>query len=237
MLKKLHAKTAFSALVLGVAGMAFALNPIHESTYSAYPQVLTRGKGAMHAAVIVPKGADGLSLPIGAALSLAPNFELGAGLKAYLGDNSDISHLAFGGQYGVSGRTTMGLHLLVDMNGGDSHGLTAAFYRQGSLAPSIATGLSLRLGFLDALVSPDALCAFEAGYALRILLAHGVSLGAGLVGSSQTSDFNDHFALDLEPEVRVGTGRNSAVATILTFGLAGERRESMRVKVGWIQAF
>jgi len=238
MISKILAWTSLCLLsVVFLPNRIWALHPLHESTYLAFPQGLTGGKGAMHLALIVPRGGDALYIPVGGALALGSSVEVGAGLKTVLGDASDIQYLTFGGQFAGLGHSVYGLHLLLDANGGDNHGLTATYFHQGGLSRRIATALGLRLGFMEALVAENALMAMEAGYALRLALSHGVALQAGLVAASQTKHFNDYFSLDFEPEVRVGTGRQSAVATILTLGLAGERREDFRVKVAWTQRF
>ncbi len=217
---------------------ALALNPIHESTYLAYGGGLSQGMPTLHAAFIVPPGGDVLHIPIGLAFALGRSFEIGGGLKTQWGGSDDlIPAVTFGGQFAVTNQSALGLHFLLSTHGGDYNGLTAVWHTRGGLGRKVSTDFDFRLGFLEALTDGNALCAMELSYGLKLHVTHGVSLLGGLVASSQTTQFNDHFALDVEPGVHVGTGRQSGVQTVVTLGLAGERRETMRVKVGWVQAF
>lgn len=224
--------------IVSLTNVAHALNPIHESTYLAYGGGLSQGMPTLHAAFIVPSGGDVIDIPIGQSLALGPRFEIGGGLKTQWGGADDlIPAIVFGGQIAVSSRSALGLHFLMSTHGGDYNGLTGVWHTRGGLGRKVSTDFDFRLGFLDALVDGNALCAMELSYGLKLHVTRGVSLLGGLVASSQTKSFNDHFALDVEPGVHVGTGRNSGVQTVVTLGLAGERRETMRVKVGWVQAF
>ena len=90
---------------------------------------------------------------------------------------------------------------------------------------------------MEALVERDALMALEAGWYPTLSIVRPLSLECGLIASSQTTDFNDYFALDLKPSLLVHIGKESAVETGLYLGLAGERRERMRVQVSVIKAF
>jgi hypothetical protein len=217
---------------------ALALNPIHESVYLAYPTGLSQGEPAMHAAAIVPGGGDSFLLPLGLSFALGRQFEVGAGIKTAWGNGGDaVTSWVLGLTASVDARTALGVHLLFDAQGGEPVGLTLLGHRRGGLSRRISTATDLRVGFLSGLAQHDAFMAFEGGYALRLRVTGPVSLHAGAVMSSQTRHFNDHFALDFEPGVHVGTGRNSALQAIITLGLAGERREGLRVKCGWVQGF
>lgn len=215
-----------------------ALNPIHESVYLAYPTGLSRGEPALQMAAIVAEGGDALDLPLGLSFALGKQFELGAGIKTAWGNGRDpVTSWVLGLSAALDARTALGAHLMFSASGSELVGLTLLGHRRGGWSRRIATVSDLRLGFLSALAHENALLAFEGSYALRLHLAGPVSLHAGAVASSQTRHFNEHFALDFEPGLHVGTGRNSAVQTLITLGLAGERREGLRVKCGWIQAY
>jgi hypothetical protein len=232
-------KTAMASIVLVFAASSvLALNPIHESTYLAYASGLSQGEPTLHVAAIIPKGGETVGLPLGLSLALGSRLEIGGGVKTQWGGGGNpLAAFVFGAQYGLSGRTALGLHLLLDADNGDNQGLTLTWHQRGGLSRKISTEADLRLGLLDALVENKALFALEGSYGLALAITRGVGLQVALITSSQTKQFNDHFALDLEPGLRVGTGRQSAVETVFTVGLAGERREDFRVKVGWIQAF
>lgn len=232
------AKISLGLWFLAAPFSALALNPIHESVYLAYPTGLSRGEPALHAAAIVAGGGDVFDLPLGLSFALGRQFEIGAGIKTAWGNGRDpVTSWVLGLTAAVDARTALGVHLLFAAQGSEPVGLTLLGHRRGGLSRRIATISELRLGFLSGLAQNGALLAFEGNYALRLQLAGPVALQAGAVVSSQTRHFNDHFALDFEPGLHVGTGRNSALQTLITLGLAGERREGMRVKCGWVQAF
>jgi hypothetical protein len=79
--------------------------------------------------------------------------------------------------------------------------------------------------------------AFEAAWIPALHFGRGLSVECGLVASSQFSDFNDYFALDLQPALSVGLGNDGAVLSQVTVGLAGERREDLRVKIALARGF
>jgi hypothetical protein len=227
-------------LILVLAGFSvsvFALNPIHTSTYSAFPTGLSQGKPSLHAAAIVPNGGGALYLPLALSLALSRDIEIGGGVQTQWGNGGDaVSSLLLGVQAGLRGGNTVGLHLLVGASGGKANGLTLNYHHHGGFSRRLTTETEARMGFLDALAYGDALFAMEAQYALRALVTGPVSLQMGGILSSQTDAFNDHFALDLEPGVHVATGRKSALEGLVTLGLAGPHRESFRVCFAWIQA-
>ena len=65
-------------------------------------------------------------------------------------------------------------------------------------------------------------------------MARPLSLEFGLIASSQTSGFDERFAFDFQPALLAHIGRESVVATAVAIGLAGKRREDLRVKVAVI---
>lgn len=235
---RLNPTLALCFLGLAMPFSASALNPIHESVYQAYPTGLSQGEPALHTAAIVDEGGGAFDLPLGLSFALGKQFELGASIKTAWGNGRDpVTSWVLGLSAALDSRTALGAHLLFSASGGEPVGLTLLGHRRGGLSRRIATISDLRLGFLSALAQQNAFMAFEGSYALRLHLAGPVSLQAGAIASSQTRYFNEHFALDFEPGLHVGTGRNSAVQTLITIGLAGERREGLRVKCGWVQAY
>lgn len=235
-----HKAIALGAWVLMTlfAPLAFGLNPIHTSTYAAFPSGLSQGTPSLHVAAIVPNGGGSLFLPIGLSLALGRDIEVGGSLHTHWGNGGDaFGAMVFGVQGALRSNNTIGLHLLIDAHGGDANGLTLNFHHHGGFSRRLSTETELRLGFLDGLAYDNALFALEGEYVLRVHASGPVSLQGGVIASSQTRHFNDFFALDLEPGVHVATGRKSALEALITMGLAGEHREGFRVSFAWIQAF
>jgi len=217
---------------------ALALNPIHESVYSAYPSSLSHGEPSLHLAAIIPEGGDWVEIPAALSFGIGASAELGAGLKTIWGNDGDhIPYFVLGGQLALTSRSSLGLHLLFDANGGKNNGLTFTGDKRIGHGRKLYSELHARLGFMEALVTDDALMAFEGQWIPSLILLPNVTLQCGVVASSQTKHFNDFFALDLEPGVRVPTGRESAVVTTFTLGLAGEHRTDFRAKVAAVHAF
>lgn len=218
----------------------WALNPIHTATYNLVP----RGKYASSAVlsvggVVDSRRDDIFQVPFSFALEAGSRAELGAGLKTQWGSGADdhIPYMVFGAKYLLTGATTLQGDLLLGVNVASGKGFSMGVHHKeghGSLLFSRFTG---RLGFMEALVEEDALMALEAGWYPTLSIVRPLSLECGLVASSQTTNFNDYFALDLKPALQVHIGRESVVETGIYLGLAGERREDMRVQVAVIKTF
>ena len=86
------------------------------------------------------------------------------------------------------------------------------------------------MGFLEPLVADHALAAFEAGWYPVLMPGRPLSFELGLIGSSQTRDFENHLAMDLQPALIVGFGRHSRLMAAVALGLAGDAKERLRAK-------
>jgi hypothetical protein len=165
--------------------------------------------------------------------------ELGAGLKTRWGSGADdhIPYMVFGGKYLLDGATTLMGDLLLGVDVSSGKGFTLGVHHKQGHGSRFFSRFTGRLGFMEALVERDALMALEAGWYPTLAIVRPLSLECGLIASSQTTDFNDFFALDLKPSLQVHIGKESVVETGLYLGLAGEHREDLRVQVSVIKAF
>lgn len=228
------------ALAAALAGPVLALNPIHEASYNLVPRGKFAASGHFAIAGILDSRVDDFwKVPFSLALEAGPKVELGVGIKTQWGGASDdhVPYLVFGAKYRVAGPTTLQGDLLLGANAGAGKGFSFGLHHREGHGRRLFSRFTGRLGFMDALVRQDALLALETAWYPTLQIVRPLSLELGLIASSQTTDFNDHFALDLKPALQVHMGRESMVESAVTLGLAGERREDLRVQVTVIYAF
>jgi|GEM_PF-1996847 len=223
-------------LALAAVQAAFAFNAIHESSYDMRPSANFRSGTVVSGAGIFDSRHTGtFGLPLSIALKASSRIELGGGLKTAWGDiDEHISYLVFGAKWAALNGTTFQGDLLIGAEASRGNGFSLSSLHRFSYSSRFYSHLSVRAGFLEALVENDALMAFEGGFYPTLALARPLSLQLGLIGSSQTEDFEGHLAIDLQPALQVRFGRESMVETAIAFGLAGDRQEEMRVKVSII---
>jgi hypothetical protein len=210
------------ALAAALAPGAPALNPVHDASYSLVP----RGKHASTAVASVAGAVDSRAddrwaVPLSLSLEAGRRAELGAGLKTQWGSaaGDHVPYLVFGAKYLLTGATTLHGDLLL----GAVRGAGKGFF----------LGLHHREGHGSRLFSRS----LEAAWYPTLAIVRPLSLEMGLVASSQTTSFNDYFALDLKPALQVHIGRESVVESAVYVGLAGERREDLRAQVTVIYGF
>lgn len=237
MRRNLHATLA---LMSALVGPALALNPIHESSYNLVPRGKSASSGWFSIAGILDSRVDDFwKVPFSLALEAGPRVELGAGIKTQWGGASDdhVPYLVFGGRYMLTGATTLQGDLLLGANVTAGKGFSLGLHHKEGHGRRLFSRFTGRLGFMEALVEQDALLALETAWYPTLQIVRPLSVEMGLIASSQTTDFNDHFALDLKPALQVHMGRESMVESAVTVGLAGERREDLRVQVTVIYSF
>lgn len=223
-----------AALCAGLfcGGASYAFNPIHEASYNLEPRGNYSGPTLLLGGIIDSRNTGAFQIPVSFALKVTPRMELGAGIKTAWGDVGDhVSYLVFGMKWLAPGHTSYQADFLVPANSGYGKGVSLASHHRFGHGSHFSSRLAVRLGFMEALVSDDALLAFETGFYPTFSLGNGLSLESGLIGSSQTRDFESHFALDLQPAVNVGFARSSSLQAAVALGLAGDRKEEMRVKL------
>ena len=219
------------------AQCAWGLNPIHESSYNLLP----RGKFASSFTVdvggITSSGSDVFEVPFSLSLEATPRLEFGAGLKTgWAGSEDHIPWIVFGAKYLARGGTTFMGDLILGANS-PGKGFALGAHHRFAHARRFYTRATGKLGFMEALTDNDALMAFEAAAYPTVNIVRPLSLELGFITSSQTEDFNDNFALDMQPALLVHIGGESVVEAAATVGLAGERREDLRIKVVVIYGF
>lgn len=226
---------AFIAFAIGAAS---AFNPIQDGGYDVLPRGNLASTATFEGAGIFSSNRDYAAVPLSLAFRATPKLELGAGLKTAWGDVGDhIPHAVFGAKYLIPGQTSLQAHLLVAMAEGAGNGLTLALHHRFGYSPRFYSRLVGKVGFMDALVNDDALMAMEGGFYPTLNIMRPLSLEFGLIASSQTSNFSENFALDFQPALQIHIGRESSVETAVALGLAGDRKERLRVKVALLYGF
>ena len=218
---------------------AAAFNPIHEASYNLEPRGNFPSGATLQVAGIIDSRNTGVwQVPASLALRITPRMELGLGLKTIWGGGDDhVPHLVFGVKWLSPGQTSYQADMLVPANSGYGKGFSLASHHRFGHGGMLSSRLAVRLGFMEALVTDDALMAFETGFYPALNVGSGLSLECGLIGSSQTKDFEPHFALDLQPAINVGFARASTLEAAVAIGLAGDRKEEMKVKLVVIHGF
>ncbi len=221
-----------AALCAGL-NIAFAFNPIHESSYNLEPRGnFNSGATLSVGAIVASQSTSVWQVPASVALRITPRTELGLGLKTQWGGGSDhVPYLVFGMKWLSASQTSFQADLLVPANSDAGKGFSLASHHRFSYGDMLSSRLAMRVGFMEALVNDDALLAFETGFYPTLSLGNAISLEAGLIGSSQTKDFERNLAMDFQPAVNVGFARASTLQALVAIGLAGNRKEEMRVKL------
>lgn len=233
-------KVTLAALCAGLfcGGVPYAFNPIHDASYNLEPRGIFSNPTLMVAGIIDSRNTGAFQIPLSFALQVTPRMELGAGIKTAWGDGGDhVPYLVFGMKWLSPGQTGYQVDFLVPANSGYGKGLSLASHHRFGHGNNLSSRLAVRLGFMEALVSNDALLAFETGFYPTFSLGNGLSLEAGLIGSSQNQDFEPNFALDLQPALNVGFARASSLQAAVALGLAGDHKEEMRVKMMVVHGF
>ncbi len=231
---------AVLGLVACLPAPALPLNPIHEGTYGVLPRGKSLASTTFSIAAILDSRDDELwRVPVSLALEAGDRAELGAGLKTQWGEGADrtIPYLVFGGKYRLSPATSLEGDLLLGADRSGDKGFSFTVHHRAGHGRRLFSRLVGKAGFMEAFVRDDALMALEGAWYPTLAPARPLSLELGLIASSQTSDFDAHFALDFQPALLVHTGRESVVATAVALGLAGDNREDLRVKVAVVQGF
>lgn len=209
-------------------------NPIHEASYSLIPRGKYAASGVFSIAGVVDSRQDDLMrVPFSLSLEAGSRVELGAGLKTQWGGAVDnrIPYLVFGAKYLLDGATTLQGDILLGANTSTGKGFSFGIHSKAGHARRLYSRLTGRLGFMEALVEDDALMAMEAAWYPTLAIVRPLSVELGLVASSQTTGFDERFALDFQPALQVHIGGESVVRTAVALGLAGDRREDLSVQV------
>ncbi|HKP97030.1 MAG TPA: hypothetical protein VJ385_14865 [Fibrobacteria bacterium] len=230
----MHRNIRVTLAVLSAAlHSAFAFNPIHESSYNLEPRGVFRAGATLSAAgVIDSRSTDAFSVPVSVALKPTREVELGAGLKTVWGGGDDhVPHLVFGVKFLTRRQTTFQADLLVPATASAGKGFSLASHHRFDHGGILSSRLAARLGFMEALVEDDALMAFETAFYPTLSLGRGLSLELGLIGSSQTREFEGNLAVDVQPGLIVAFARESTLQASVALGLAGDRKEEMTAKL------
>ncbi len=224
---------ALSAFLCAAPPSGQAFNPIHESSYNLEPRGMFAAGATLSAAGIIDsRSTDVFLIPVAVAVKASPQVELGAGVKTAWGNVDDhVSYLVFGVKFLPRSQTSFQADLLVPADIKSGKGFSLASHHRFGYGGPLSARLAARVGFMDALVADDALMAFETGFYPTLSFGSGLSLELGLIGSSQSKDFEGNLAMDLQPGVMVGLGRGSNLEACVAIGLAGDHKEEMRVKV------
>jgi hypothetical protein len=226
-------------MLLAALGAAEAFNPIHEASYSLEPRGnFASGTTLSIGAIIDSRSTDVWAVPASIALKASSRVELGAGIKTVWGEVGDhVPYLVFGVKWQTHRTTGFQADLLIPANTGNGKGFSLASHHRFHYGSVFSSRLAARLGFMEALVAEDALMAFEIGFYPALEVARPLSLELGLIGSSQTEEFEGNLAMDIEPALQVAFARDSFLRAGVALGLAGDRKEEMRAKIVLIHGF
>ncbi len=224
--------------VLLLALSSWALNPIHEASYSLVPSAIHSRDINLELGVYTDaSNFDVISIPISGSFKISKNLELGAGLKTYWGDVGDnIPFLAAGAKFRLAGNGTLQADILMNLQGDGDNGISLSYWKKKSYSRVFSTGYHLRLGAFDALTR-DALFAFEGAAYPQLHFSSPLSFQLGFIASSQSDRFEDFLAIDLEPALLIALGNGSKLSVSLTVGLAGNQKEESRLEVNWLKGF
>ena len=142
-----------------------------------------------------------------------------------------VPYLVFGMKWMTKTQTSFQADLLVPANVDHGKGFSLASHHRFHHMAILDSRLALRTGFMEALVDEDALMSFEGGWYPTLLPGGPLVLELGLIGSSQTKDFEGNLAMDIQPAIIVNFRRNSWLEAAAALGLAGDHKEEMRAKV------
>ena len=230
---------AWSSMKVTLVAMAvalrigFALNPIHEASYNLVPEGNFQSATTLSGGVIIHSQQTSVyEMPLAIALKANPRVELGARFQTRWGDvDNNVPYMIFGVKALTIRHTSVQADLLVGTKFDAGKGFSISSYHKYQFTSWCFGRLASRLGFMDALVQEDALMAFEAAFYPTVTITRSVAVECGMIGSSQTKGFERYLAMDIQPALRVNFGRDSMIETAVALGLAGDRKEEMRVKV------
>lgn len=231
-------RVSLAALIAAVQA-SLAFNPIHFGSYDLVPHGKYEAATTLSLAVQMDSRRTGAwDVPASLALEVSPRMELGAGLKTHWGESDDpVSYLVFGVKWKTLQNADFQVDLLVGADAARGKGFSLASLHRFRHFTRLHSQLTARIGFMDALVENDALMAFECGFYPALVPVRPLTLQLGMIASSQSSGFERHLAMDLQPALQVRYRRGSMVETAVALGLAGDRKEEMRVKVALIHGF
>jgi hypothetical protein len=217
---------------LSIAGEAWAFNAIHQASYDLEPHGNhAYGTHLSIAGIIDSRATDYWMVPASIALRASPQVEFGAGIQTRWGSAQDhVPYLVFGVKWLTRTKTSVQADLLVPANVDNGKGFSIATFHKYRHFPSVGSHLAVRMGFMEALVDDDAVLAFETGWYPTLFPGQALSLELGLIGSSQTKRFEEHLAMDMQPSVLVNFRKASSLQASAAMGLAGDRKEELRVK-------
>lgn len=219
--------------MLAAAVPARAFNAIHDASYDIEPSGnRPYGTHLSIAGVIDSRATDYWMVPASIALRASPDVEFGAGIQTRWGSADDhVPYLVFGVKWLTRTKTSVQADLLVPANVDNGKGFSLATYHRYRHFGPLSSHLAVRLGFMDALVDNDAILAFETGWYPTLFAGGPLALELGMIGSSQTKRFEEHLAIDLQPSLLVNFRKASSLKAAMALGLAGDRKEEMRVKL------
>lgn len=231
-------RVSLAALTAAVQ-TSLAFNPIHFGSYDLVPHGIHEAATTLSiAGQVDSRRTEAWDVPASLALKVSPRMELGAGLKSHWGEAEDhVSYLVFGVKWRTLEKTHFQADLLIGADAARGKGFSLASLHRFRHLARLHSLLTARIGFMDALVDSEALMAFECGFYPTLSPVRPLSLQLGLIASSQSSAFERHLAMDIQPALQVRYGRDSMVETAVALGLAGERKEEMRVKVALMHGF
>ncbi len=232
----------FKLLIMGhsfLALAAFALNPIHESSYAVLP------RGKMNSDITLGSGFyfnspdhTPIGVPLSLAFALSNHLEIGFGLKtAWVDAGDNVPYMLVGAKYLTGNQLSLGADLILGTHTHSQKGLTLNFHKRIGYTSRFNARFTGKLGFMDYNVNSDALTAFELAYYPTLRLMNPISFQFGFIGSSQSNHFEKNLAIDLQPGLIVELGHESAVESLFAFGLAGDHKEDLRIKVAFVKGF
>jgi hypothetical protein len=222
------------AAMLAALHSAFAYNQIHESSYNIQPRGMFSAPVTLSVSGFVdPEYSDQFGLPVSFAFKATRQFEIGAGLQSGwdVGEGRvNVPYLVFGAKFLSSGATTFQGDLMFPANSGSNMGMSLAMHRRfgGEL---FTQRVGLRAGTMDALVDGHALMSFEASYFPALNFSRGFAFEFGMFASSQTSDFDGHLGMDLQPGFIVPLSRGSSLQPFVIIPLAGDNAVPFRAQI------
>jgi hypothetical protein len=228
-----HLNVTFVA-ALAALQSAFAYNQIHESSYNIQPRGLFSAPVTLSISGFVdPEYKEQLGLPVSFAFKATRQFEIGAGMQSGwdLGaGNVDVPYLVFGAKFLPGGATTFQGDLMFPANSGSTMGMSLAMHRRFG-GNFFTQRLGLRAGTMDALVDGHALMSFEASYFPTLNFRRGIAFELGMFASSQTSDFDTHFGMNLQPGFIIPLSRGSSVQPFVVIPLTGDNVVPFRAQI------
>jgi hypothetical protein len=229
----------FLFLVLLSISQLFSLNLIHDASYQLFPRIIGNKSGFVSVGALFNPSSDGnLAVPISGGLFFSPNIEIGAGLKTnWINTDNHIPHGVAGLRYKLKNRWILNGDILFPLSSGNETGISLGVQKQSQYHKRFYTYLTGKLGFMQGLAMDDALMAFEVAYYPTLKIFSPIYLEMGIIASSQTKNFEDYLAIDIQPGVRVPVARGAILQATCTYGLAGKQKEDARFNLIMIRRF